>query len=89
MDFTSGMQYLIVGHKSGAFAIWDLLTYKLLKIITDIHESEIVACKIYSLNDDGSIMGVVSMEVKGPVFHTEFNLQRFIVGMSYTKNVLF
>lgn len=74
MDFTYGMQYMIAGHKSGALAIWDIMNYKLLKVINDIHDSEVVACKIYSMSEDTSLISVVSMEIKGPVFHTEFNL---------------
>lgn len=46
------MSYLVSGYKSGAVALWDMKSYKLVKILNDVHTSEIVSIKIYIVDED-------------------------------------
>ena len=51
LDVYPGMQYLVAGYKSGAVALWDLKTYKLEKLMPDVHETEVTGAKIYHITD--------------------------------------
>jgi len=55
-------------------ALWNLKTFKLEKIINDIHESEVVGAKIYQISEDRSSMGLISIEKNGPVYNSDFKL---------------
>jgi len=39
MDLSQTMSYLVSGYKSGSVALWDMKSYKLVKILNDVHTS--------------------------------------------------
>ena len=42
--------------------LWDLVNYKLLKVVADPHTSEVINAKIYFLDDNETIFAVSSEE---------------------------
>ncbi len=69
------MSYLVSGYKSGVVALWDMKNYKLVKILNDVHTSEIVNVKIYNVDEDKHIVGILAMELSGPVCKIEIKLK--------------
>ena len=45
---------LISGYSNGSIVLWDLINYKLLKNIGDMHHSTISNIKIYFINNNGT-----------------------------------
>jgi WD40 repeat protein len=82
------MQYLVAGYKSGAVALWDLRTYKLEKLMPDVHETEVTGAKIYHITDE-NIINIVSAEAKGRVYKVEVSYKGFFSGTTYTKVSLY
>lgn len=58
--------FLISGHKKGQLALWDLIGYKLIRVIGELHQTDVVNAKIYHV-DDGENLYVVSAEDSGRV----------------------
>lgn len=54
--------YLISGYKKGIIALWDLVKYKLLRIVTDAHLTDITIAKIYYINEDETLFAVTAEE---------------------------
>jgi WD40 repeat protein len=47
IDLSPSMQYLAAGYQGGQVAIFDLTSSKLVLIIPDCHDSEVIAVKFY------------------------------------------
>lgn len=47
IDISEDGGFLLSGYKKGQVALWDLINYKLLKFITDIHTTDVINAKIY------------------------------------------
>ncbi len=42
--------YLLAGYKSGQLALWDIKTNQLQKIISNVHESYVIACRVFNVD---------------------------------------
>ena len=60
MEIAEDGGFLMSGYKKGQVALWDLVKYKLLKVIPDLHQSEVVNCKIYYTNEEETLFAVSS-----------------------------
>ena len=78
--------HLCAGHSSGAVALWDLRTYTLIKAITTVHQSEVIAARIFNV---AQVISIVSVEKTGPVFHTDVTPGGYLYGSTFVKNVIF
>ncbi len=58
LDISSDGGYLMSGYRGGQVALWDLVNYKLIKMIPDLHQSEVINAKIYFMDDADSIYAV-------------------------------
>jgi len=79
---------LISGYKKGQVALWDLVSYKLLRFISDIHTSDVVNAKIYHV-DDSENLYAVSSEDSGRVQLIKYNKKSFLGGYSSEAQYLF
>jgi WD40 repeat protein len=77
IDFSLGMEYLVAGYENGSMALFDLQTYKLVKVISDVHETPVLAAKIYLINKVKSSVSFLSMEQSGQVTRTKINTKDF------------
>jgi len=50
MDIQEGL--LVSGYSDGSIALWDLVNYKLLKYISEIHQTPITNVKIYFVSNN-------------------------------------
>lgn len=64
LDITEKGTFLLSGYKKGQIALWDLESYKLLKVLGDLHNSEVVNAKIYHI-DEGENICALSCEDSG------------------------
>lgn len=79
---------MISGYKKGQVALWDLVSYKLLRFISDIHTSDVVNAKIYHV-DDSENLYAVSSEDSGRVQLIKYNKKSFLGGYSSEAQYLF
>lgn len=63
--------FLISGYKQGVLALWDLIKYKLMRVVMDAHQSDVTNAKIYYINEVETIFAV-SSEDNGAVSQVEF-----------------
>jgi WD40 repeat protein len=49
---TEDGKYLLSGYKRGTMALWDMVSYKLLKIMEEVHATEVTSAKIYNITSD-------------------------------------
>jgi hypothetical protein len=73
---------LISGYKKGVIALWDLVKYKLLRVVTDSHSTDITNAKIYHMSDDETLYAVTAEE-QGCVCLIEFGKKSFLGGITY------
>lgn len=66
LDITPDGGFMISGYKGGQIALWDLIEYKLIKFISDLHQSEVVNAKIY-FKDENQTFFALSAEDSGRV----------------------
>ncbi len=66
IDISEDGGFLLSGYKKGQVALWDLINYKLLRYISDIHTSDVVNAKIYHM-DESENLYAVSAEDTGRV----------------------
>ena len=52
--------FLISGYKKGQVALWNLIDYKLIKFIADIHKTEVINAKIYYMDEQENLYAVSS-----------------------------
>ena len=79
LDISACGGFLLSGYKKGQIALWDLLSYKLLKLITDLHTSDVVNAKLYHM-DESENLYAVSAEDSGRVQIIRYNKRGFIGG---------
>lgn len=66
LDIAEDGGFLISGYKKGQVALWDLVKYKLMRVVTDTHTSDITNAKIYYMTEDETLYAV-SAEDNGSV----------------------
>jgi WD40 repeat protein len=49
---TEDGKYLLSGYKKGTLVIWNMVDYKLVKIIEDAHVTEVTSAKIYNITPE-------------------------------------
>lgn len=42
---------MMSGYKGGQIALWDLVGYKLIKVVNDLHKTEVINAKIYFMDE--------------------------------------
>lgn len=67
IDLSSTMEFLLAGYESGALALFDMKTYKLIKILNEVHGSEVLAAKIYFVDEEALSVRFLSIELDGAV----------------------
>jgi len=50
LDISHDGGFLVSGYKNGQIAMWDLVSYKLLKVIHDLHKTDVTNSKIYYMD---------------------------------------
>ena len=88
IDISDDGGFLISGYKKGQVALWDLINYKLLKFISDIHSTDVINAKIY-YSDDSENLYAVSCEDAGKVQLIRYNKKSFLGGYSSEAQFLF
>lgn len=69
-------------------ALWDLIKYKLMRVVADCHGSDVTNAKIYYINEVETIFAI-SSEDNGAVCQIEFGQKTFLGGYSYMSQFLF
>ena len=80
IDVAPGMRWLTAGYENGAVALWDMQNYKLEKLITDVHESQVTGCRVYHTAESKKEVLIVSAETTGKVKTIELKDQGFLRG---------
>ena len=68
--------------------MWDLVKYKFLKVIQDMHTTDITNAKIYHMSDSETLFAV-SAEDSGAVCHIEFGRKGIFGGFTQNTQYLF
>lgn len=84
---TEDGKFLISGYKKGTLAIWNMVEYKLVKVIEDVHVTEVTSAKIYNITPE-EVIQIISMEDSGKVFLVDVNVRNWL-GISVTKVPLY
>ena len=87
IDGNSGL--LLSGYKNGSVALWDLLEYKLLKYIPNLHDTDVTAVKIYEVLNNGGNIHALTSEDTGGVRRLEINKKAIFGGFSHVSEYLF
>lgn len=80
---------LLSGYKNGSLALWDLIEYKLLKYIPNLHETDVTNVKIYNVLNNGNNIHAISSEDAGAVRYLEINKKAIFGGFSFNSEYLF
>ena len=89
MDIDSEAGLLLSGYKNGSVALWDLLEYKLLKFIPNLHDTEVSVVRIYEVSSKGGSIRALTAEDQGGVRHLEINKKAIFGGYNHTSEYLF
>ena len=54
MDISGENGLLLAGYSDGSIVLWDLIDYKLLKQLPNLHETNITNIKIYRVSANGN-----------------------------------
>ena len=79
VDISNDGGYLISGYKNGQVALWDLVNYKLIRLLTDLHQSEVSNAKIYFIDENENIFAL-SSEDSGKVQFIQFTKKKIFGG---------
>lgn len=88
LDISDDGGFLISGYKKGQVALWDLITYKLVRVIPEVHSSDVTNAKIYHIDPSENIYAV-SSEDQGKVQLIRFNKKNFLGGYGSEAQFLF
>lgn len=66
LDISHDGGFMLSGYKSGQLALWDLVNYKLVKVVNDLHTTDVINAKIY-YTDDTEALYALSAEDAGRV----------------------
>lgn len=88
LDVSADGGFLLAGYKGGQVALWDLVDYKLVKFIGDLHQSEITNARIYHIDESGSLYALTA-EDTGKVQFVKFHKKNFLGGYASEAQFLF
>lgn len=88
IDISDDGGFLISGYKKGQVALWDLITYKLIRLIPDVHGTDVINARIYYVDESENVFAL-SSEDSGKVFMVRFNKKNFIGGYGSEAKCLF
>ena len=88
LDVSEDGGFLISGYKGGQIALWDLVNYKLIKIVPNPHTTEVINAKIFYMDESETIYAV-SAEESGRVQYLKFTKKSFLGGYSIEPQLLF
>lgn len=89
MDISGENGLLLAGYSDGSIVLWDLIDYKLLKQLPNLHETNITNIKIYRVSANGNQIQAVSCEDQGAVRWIEINKRAIFGGYSFSSEYLF
>jgi predicted phosphatase len=69
-------------------ALWDLVNYKLIRMLADLHQTEVTNAKIYFIDDSDSIFAL-SSEESGKVQFFQFTKKNLFSGYNSQAQFLF
>jgi WD40 repeat protein len=84
---TEDGKYLLSGYKKGTLALWDMVSYTLVKIMDDVHKSEVTSAKIFNITDE-EVVKIISSEDSGKVWCTDVSMRAWL-GVSVYKACLY
>jgi WD40 repeat protein len=73
---TDDGKYLLSGYKKGTLALWDMVNYAILRIIDDVHVTEVTQAKIFNVTEDDTIQ-IISCEDSGKVWCVDVKKGKF------------
>lgn len=79
LDISADGGFLLSGYKGGEVALWDLVGYKLIKVIAGLHKTDVINAKIYYMDEQETIYSL-SAEDAGMVQFIKFNKKNFLGG---------
>jgi WD40 repeat protein len=80
--------FLVSGYKGGQVALWDLVNYKLIKIVPGLHTTDVVNARVYHM-DEAETLYCLTAEESGRVQHIKFIKKSFLGGYSVEPQLLF
>jgi WD40 repeat protein len=66
LDISPDGGFMLSGYKGGQVAMWDLVGYKLIKLVKDLHQTDVINAKIYFMDEQETIYAL-SAEDAGAV----------------------
>lgn len=87
LDISDDGGFLISGYKKGQIALWDLVGYKLIKFMNDLHATEVINAKVYHIDENENVCAL-SCEDAGKVQLIRFN-KKILGGYSSEAQFLF
>lgn len=88
LDISNDGGFLLSGYKGGQVALWDLVNYKLIKILSDLHQTDVINAKIYHVDEQESIYAL-SAEDAGRVQLIKYVKKNFLGGYASEAQFLF
>ena len=88
LDISQDGGFMMSGYKGGQIALWDLVGYKLIKVVGDLHKTEVINAKIYFMDEQESLF-VLSAEDAGAVQFIKFYKKNFMGGYASEAQFLF
>ena len=88
LDISHDGGFMISGYKSGQIALWDLVGYKFIKVVNDLHKTDVINAKIYYMDEQESLYAL-SAEDAGVVQLIKFAKKSFLGGYSSEPQCLF
>ena len=88
MEVSPDSAFLISGYKRGQVALWDLLNYKLIRCVSDVHQTEVLNAKIYHVDEHDTLFAL-SAEESGRVQLLRFTKKSFLGGYASEAQFLF
>ena len=55
LDISADGGFLLSGYKGGQIALWDLVNYKLIKVVVDLHTSDVINAKIFDMDEQENL----------------------------------
>ena len=88
LDISLDGGFMLSGYKSGQIALWDLVGYKLIKVVNDLHKTDVINAKIYFMDEQETIYAL-SAEDSGAVQFIKFYKKNFLGGYASEAQFLF
>lgn len=88
LDVSHDGGFMLSGYKGGQVALWDLVGYKLVRVVSDLHATDVVVARIYHVDENESLFALTA-EDAGRVQLVRFYKKNFLGGYSSEAQFLF